>query len=371
MIIKQIKLARFFSKHEFTAKYLLCCSDCEGLSLNELLHLTDKDTLKMWEDLHLGYTEALGHSILRDEISMLYKNITPDQVFVAAPEEIIFILMNTLLTPQDHIVVTYPGYQSLFEIAASIGADITPWRPKLTKNGFNFDLGQFENLIKPNTKMIIINFPHNPTGAHISQNTLNNIVKLAKEKNIILFSDEMYRLLEHDKKERLESACDLYENAISLSGMSKSFSLAGLRVGWLATKNKKIYEKACEFKDYTTICNSAPSEILAIMGLRAKNTIIKNNLKLIKTNLDLLDSFFEQYKSTFEWYRPKVGPIAFPRLKLDTAVEKFCRHALDQKGVLLLPSDLYGYKSNNFRIGFGRKTLPQSLNQLEEYIKTL
>ncbi|MCP3951013.1 MAG: aminotransferase class I/II-fold pyridoxal phosphate-dependent enzyme, partial [Desulfobacterales bacterium] len=214
---------------------------------------------------------------------------------------------------------------------------------------------------KSNTKMIIINFPHNPTGAHIDQKQLNKIIKLAKENNIFIFSDEMYRFLEHNQYDRIKPVCDLYENGISLCGMSKSFSLAGLRIGWLATKNKKIYDKACEFKDYTTICNSAPSEILAIMGLRSKNKILKKNLDLIKINLDLLDSFFETYKSIFEWHRPMAGPIAFPKLIIDKPVEEFCKEVLEQKGVLLLPSDLYGYKSNHFRIGFARKNLPQSL----------
>ncbi|MCD4741428.1 MAG: aminotransferase class I/II-fold pyridoxal phosphate-dependent enzyme [Desulfobacteraceae bacterium] len=371
MKIKQFKLERFFAKYEFTAKHLLCCSDCEGLTQEELLSLADAKGLSLWKNLTLGYTESKGHPMLQQEISLLYKDIYPSEILVAAPEELIFIAMNTILTPDDHIIVTYPGYQSLFEIANSIGCDVSKWEPEYGNKGFQFDINKLERLIQSNTKLIIINFPHNPTGATINQEDLSIIVKLADNNNIFLFADEMYKGLEYDENNQIKSVCDIYEKGISLSGMSKSYSLAGLRIGWLATRNKEIYKKACEFKDYTTICNSAPSEILAIIGLRAKDIIIKTNLELIKANLDLLDSFFKNYDSIFEWHRPIAGPIAFPRLKLDKPVSLFCKEVLEQKSVLLLPSDLYDYKSNNFRIGFARKNMPESLDKLEEYVKTL
>ena len=371
MKIEKFKLERFFAEYEFAAQYLLCCSDCEGLTQKGLLNLADAKSLNMWENLTLGYTESQGHPVLRQEISMLYEDIYPSEILVAAPEEAIFIMMNTILTPNDHIVVTCPGYQSLFEIANSIGCSISRWEPDYDANGFSFDIEKLEALIQKNTKMIIINFPHNPTGVHLSQEQIKTIAALANDNNIFLFADEMYQFLEHNQNNRPKSICDLYENGISLCGMSKSFSLAGLRIGWLATKNKEIYKNASEFKDYTTICNSAPSEILAIMGLRAKEKIVKKNLELIKINLDLLDSFFENYQSVFEWHRPIAGPIAFPKLKLDKPVSLFCKELLEQKSVLLLPSDLYDYKSNHFRIGFARKNLPECLNKFEEYIKTL
>ncbi|MCK5312066.1 MAG: aminotransferase class I/II-fold pyridoxal phosphate-dependent enzyme [Desulfobacteraceae bacterium] len=371
MEINEFKLERFFEKYEFAAKYLLCCSDCEGLTQKELLNLADTKGLDLWENLTLGYTESKGHPILRQEISKLYEDIYPSEILVAAPEEAIFIAMNTILTTNDHIIVTYPGYQSLFEIANSIGCGLSKWEPDYDTNGFSFDIEKLEALVQKNTKMIIINFPHNPTGAHINQEQLNKIVNLADNNNIFLFADEMYQFLEHNQNNRIKSICDLYENGISLCGMSKSFSLAGLRIGWLATKNKQVYKKATEFKDYTTICNSAPSEILAIIGLRAKNEIIKRNLNIIQTNLNLLDAFFKRYKSIFDWHRPSAGSIAFPHLKLDKPVSLFCKEVLDQKSVLLLPSDLYEYKSNNFRIGFARKNMPQSLDKLEEYIKAI
>ncbi len=368
MIINEFKLERFFAEYEFKTRYLLCCSDCEALLQKDLLNLADKKRLNMWENLSLGYTESTGHPMLKQEIAMLYKDIYPSEILVAAPEEAIFLVMHSVLNPGDHVIVTYPGYQSLFEIAASIQCSVCPWEADHDENGFRFDIDKLENLIQDNTKLIVINFPHNPTGALITGEELENIVKLADQRNIMLFSDEMYRFLEHDKKNRLESVCDLYENGISLCGMSKSFSLAGLRIGWLATKNKKVYKQAGKLKDYTTICSSSPSEILAIIGLRARNIIIEKNLDLIKNNLDLLDLFFDKYNSIFQWKRPAAGPVAFPGLKIEKPVSEFTKELLQQKSVLLLPSDLYAYKGNNFRIGFGRKNMPESLDRLEEFI---
>src|SRR6056297_1650582 len=316
MKIQPFKLERYFAKHEFSAPYLLCCSDCEPLPMKELLEMADEG---------------------------------------------IYIAMNILLKKGDHVITTFPGYQSLYEIANSIGCKVSRWKPRY-KNGWFFDINDLESLIEEKTRLLVINFPHNPTGATISQNEIEKIIEIAERNNIFLFSDEMYRFLEYKPTDRTASACDLSEKAISLFGMSKSFALAGLRIGWLTTKNHKLFRQIAAFKDYTTICNSAPSEILAIMALKSKNIIIKRNLKL-------LGAFFEKYKQLFEWYKPKAGPIAFPKLKGDINVSEFCADLIEKEGVLLLPSDQYDFEGNNFRIGFARKNMPEALDKLEKHIK--
>jgi len=367
MKIQPFKLERYFAKHEFSAPYLLCCSDCEPLPMKELLEMADEETKRMWHDLKLGYTESQGHPTLREEISKLYQTIEPKDVMVLTPEEGIYIAMNILLKKGDHVITTFPGYQSLYEIANSIGCKVSRWKPRY-KNGWFFDINDLESLIEEKTRLLVINFPHNPTGATISQNEIEKIIEIAERNNIFLFSDEMYRFLEYKPTDRTASACDLSEKAISLFGMSKSFALAGLRIGWLTTKNHKLFRQIAAFKDYTTICNSAPSEILAIMALKSKNIIIKRNLKIIERNLKLLGAFFEKYKQLFEWYKPKAGPIAFPKLKGDINVSEFCADLIEKEGVLLLPSDQYDFEGNNFRIGFARKNMPEALDKLEKYI---
>jgi len=367
MKIQPFKLERYFAKYEFSAPYLLCCSDCEALSLKEILALADENSLGMWNELKLGYTESQGHPLLREEVSKLYKTVKPEDVMIAAPEEAIFIAMNNILQKGDHVVVTFPGYQSLYEIANSIGCEISRWAPR-KQNGLVFDTDDLQKLIKPDTKLIVINFPHNPTGATIGEEDLKKIVDIARQNNIILFSDEMYRFLEHDAAVRTSSACDLYENAVSLFGLSKSFALAGLRIGWLAAKNAELLKRFVTFKDYTTICSNAPGEILAIMALRAKNKIFERNLGIIDHNLKLLDEFFAARTGLFKWHRPCASPIAFPELKSDIGASAFCHDLVEKKGVLLLPADQYDYAGNNFRIGFARKNMPEALAKFKEFV---
>lgn len=367
MKIKPFQLERYFAQYEFTAKYLLSCSDCEPLQLSEVLEMANSETLKLWNNLKLAYTESSGHPLLKEEIAKLHTSISPAEINVMVPEEAIFVAMNCMLEKGDHVVCTYPGYQSLYEIANSLGCEVSGWQPEY-KNGWQFDVEEFKTLIRKDTKLVVINFPHNPTGACISEKELNEIIELCRQNNTLLFSDEMYRFLEYDEKDRLPSACDLYENAVSLFGMSKSFALPGLRIGWLSSKNKKLMNEIGDFKDYTTICNNAPSEILSIIALQNKQQILERNLKIISENLKILDTFFKKHKKLFSWKRPLAGPISFPKLKAKIPVNEFCKKLVEQEETMLLPATVYGFEGNFFRIGFARKDLTLGLHKLEEFI---
>ncbi len=365
MKIKPFRLERYFAKYEFKAPYLLSASDCEPLTLKELLDLADDETRGSWDELWLGYTESQGLPKLREEVTKLYSQIAADEVLVVVPEEGIFIAMNTILEKGDHVIVTYPGYQSLYQLAESIGCEVARWIPEEEK-GWKFDIEKLKDLIKANTKLLVINFPHNPTGAMLAHEELEQIIELAKSKDIYVFSDEMYRFLEYQPKDRLISASDTYERAVSLFGMSKTFALAGLRIGWIVTRDKALFKKMMEFKDYTTICSSAPSEVLALMALRSKEKIVERNLNFISENLQILDDFLSKSQK-FSWVKPKAGTIGFVKLHEDIKVEDFCLDLVESKGVMLLPATEYGYEGNNFRVGFGRKNMIQALERLEEF----
>ncbi len=364
MKLSPFKLERYFDKYEFSAPYLLSSSDCEPLQLNELLDLASPASREEWNRLKLGYTESKGDPAFRDEISRLYTSIHPDDVLVLVPEEGIFISMNVLLSPGDHVVTTFPGYQSLYQVATDIGCGISKWEPD---QDLIFKIQDLESLITAKTKLIVINFPHNPTGSLISENELNKIVAIAREKGITIFSDEMYRFMEYSEKDRLPSVCDLYENAISLFGLSKTFGLPGLRMGWLTTRNKKFMEELITFKDYTTICNNAPGEKLGTIALQNKDRIIERSLTIIRSNLALLEDFAKRNESWFIWKTPKAGSIAFPELRIKGAVMDFCQDLVNQKGVMLLPHDVYDFSRKHVRVGFGRKSLPKVLSVFEEY----
>lgn len=368
MKINPFELERYFAKYEFSVKYLLSSSDCDGWSVKDLLKLADPETKKMWEELKLGYTESLGLPDLRQEVTKLYKGVSEDEVLIITPEEGIFIAMNTLLNKGDHIICAYPGYQSLYEIAESLGCEVTRWQPNEEEN-WRFDPNFLEENIKPNTKLIIANFPHNPTGSMASKQDFQKIVDIAKKHNVYLFSDEMYRFLELNPDNRLPSAVELYDKAISLFGMSKTFGMAGVRIGWVITKDKKLYKDMATFKDYTTICSSAPSEVLSLIALRAKDTIIQTHLKRINRNLELLDAFFKRYTKLFSWVKPQAGTICFPKLLLNETSFEFCEAVVKDAGIMVLPSTVYGYDDKHFRLGFGRENMPEALSKFESYIQ--
>jgi aspartate/methionine/tyrosine aminotransferase len=217
--------------------------------------------------------------------------------------------------------------------------------------------------------LIIVNFPHNPTGYLPTVGEYQRIIHLAQKHNLYLFSDEMYRFLEYNPNDRLPSACELYEKAISLFGMSKTFGMAGVRIGWVVTKDDSLYSRIATFKDYTTICNSAPSEILSLIALRAKEKIILKHLARIQRNLEYLDRFFAEFGDLFTWVKPIAGTIAFPKIKGSMKASDFCQKVVREANIMLLPSTVYDYDDTHFRLGFGRENLPEALEKLRHYFE--
>lgn len=365
MKLSPFKLERYFDQYEFTAPYLLSSSDCQPLQLNDLLALANSQMLDEWNNLILGYTASRGNLVLREEISRLHKVIRPDEVLVLVPEEGIFIAMNVLLDKGDHVVTTFPGYQSLYQVAEDIGCRVSKWEPN---EELKFIVDDLKSLITDKTKLLVINFPHNPTGATISLNELKEIIALADEKGLVIFSDEMYRFMEYDERNRLPSVSDMYENAISLFGLSKTFGLPGLRIGWLTTQNQKFFNALVSFKDYTTICNNAPGEKLGIIALQNKELLINQSLNMIRKNLNLLESFASRHADWFIWKTPIAGSIAFPELKIKGSILALCQDLVNTKGVMLLPHNVYDFNRPHVRIGFGRSNFQEALTVFETYM---
>lgn len=366
MNLPPFKLERYFAKYEFHVQYVLGASDCESLSVLDLLDL-ESGAKDSFQELWLGYTESEGAPSLRREIARLYSTIQPDQILVhCGAEEAIFLFMHAMLQPGDHVVVHSPCYQSLVEVARGIGCDVSLWRAS-EREGWALDLTDLRASLRPNTRAVVVNMPHNPTGYLMTPDEFSELNRLTRERGIALFSDEVYRESEYDVADRLPPACDINENAISLGVMSKTYGLPGLRIGWIATHNAEIRMRMAGLKDYTTICSSAPSEFLAELALRHRQQIVKRNLDLIARNLTVLDGFFAKHADRFFWRRPKAGPIAFPRLVGDD-IEAFCHELATTAGVLLLPGTIFDDRENHFRIGFGRKNLPEAILRLEDFL---
>jgi aspartate/methionine/tyrosine aminotransferase len=362
MEVKPFRIERYYARYEFTTRYMLSSSDCESRTIESLLELepgAHDRLLSTW----CGYTESPGAAELRAAIAGLYERIDPDEVIVTScAEEGIFLVHHALLREGDHAIVEAPCYESALELARSSGAEVSPWQRRYDE-GWAHDLDRLERLTRHDTRVLYVNQPHNPTGTLMDRATFEQVADLARAENIVLFSDEVYRELEHDPADRLPAACDLDEHAVSLGSISKSYGLPGLRLGWLVTRDAALREAIVRLKDYTTICSSAPSEVLTALALRNRHVLTTRNLGIVERNLPLLEAFFERHDETFEWVRPTAGPIGFPRLRGVTDVERFCER-LAAQGVLLLPGSVYD-EPEHVRVGFGRANLPEALAVLD------
>jgi aspartate/methionine/tyrosine aminotransferase len=366
MSIKPFALERYFARYEFNVRHLLCSSDCESVTVQDLLEL-EPGAEERLKALWLGYTESSGAPVLREAISLIYTSINPDQLLVhSGAEEAIFTFMHANLRAGDHVIVHWPCYQSLYEVADSIGCTVTRWTAR-EENGWRLDLDELKSALRPETRAVILNTPHNPTGFLMPRADFDELNRLSQQKGFWLFSDEVYRESEYDAGARLPAACDLNPLAVSLGVTSKTYGLPGLRIGWIATHDKGVYDRMAAFKDYTTICSSAPSELLAEIAMNHRAELAARNLGILRANLTVLDEFFAAHAGRFSWVRPRAGSVAFPRL-LDGDIEIFCHDLVTRLGVLLLPGTLFGDPSNHFRIGFGRKNMPEALATLAAYL---
>ena len=372
-MLPDFRLETFFSKWEFSARYNIGGSDAESTAVAELLETADDDDRRSWEELRLGYTETFGAPRLREAIAATYDSVSPTDVLTfAGAEEGIFAAMQVLLTRQDHAIVITPNYQSAETIPMSIcdvsGIALDP------DNDWNLDLDRVRDAIRDNTRMISINFPHNPTGKVISRADFDALVSIAQDHDLYLFSDEVYRLLERKKAMRLPQMADAYPKGLSLNVMSKAYGLPGLRIGWIACHDQSLLSRMERVKHYLSICNSAPSEVLATIALKAANRIVARNRKIIDVNLAKLDEFFGAHTELFEWSTPDGGCIGYPRYLGADGIEAFASRLVEESGVLLLPASVYRSAlgptpGDRFRIGYGRRDMPEGLDVMRAFIE--
>ncbi|MFF1818968.1 aminotransferase class I/II-fold pyridoxal phosphate-dependent enzyme [Kribbella sp. NPDC058245] len=369
--LPDFRLETHFARWEFTARYHLTASDAQTLTMSELLALADDDGRERWESLALGYTETRGLPALREAIAATYDEVEADDILCfAGAEEGIYLAMRTLLEPSDHLVVLTPNYQAAetvpLSVAAVTGVALRP------EDGWALDVAAVEAALRPNTRMVSVNFPNNPTGAVPTPEAWQRLVELCAERGILLFSDEVYRGLELNRNP-LPQATDLSGTALSLNVMSKAYGLPGLRIGWVACRDRAVLDRLERAKHYTTICNSAPSEVLALIALRARDQILKRNRGIVAANLPLFTEFFDRYPDLFEFTAPDGGCVTYPRYLGPDGVEAMCEALVEQTGVLLLPASIYRSEltatpTDRFRVGLGRHNPGPALAVWSEWL---
>ena len=371
-VLPDFKLETFFSKWEFNAKYHMCASDMESMTLQDLLNLGTEQDKEDWNQLNFKYIETCGSPKLRSAVANSYSKLSSENILAfAGAEEGLYVAMHCILKKDDHAIIITPNYQSSETIPASI-CDVSGIGLE-ADNNWNLDVQKIKDAIRPNTRLISINFPHNPTGKVISKQTLNDLIDIARQRGIYLFSDEVYRLMERSNNIRLPQVADLYEKGLSLNVMSKSYGLPGLRIGWIASQDLNLLHQMEKMKHYLSICNSSPSEFLAVIALQASADILSRNHKIIDDNLKLLNPFFAQNRDLFEWNEPDGGCIGYPKYLGSEGVMAFCERLIKEHGIMLLPGSIYDSAngpspSNHFRIGYGRKAVKEGLRKFQEVL---
>ncbi len=371
--LPDFRLEAYFSRWEFAARHNLTASDAQTMSLAGLLDLADDDGRARWESLHLGYTETYGLPALRAAIAVTYDTLAAEDVLCfAGAEEAIYLAMQVLLGPGDHAVVVTPNYQAAETVPLSI-CDVTgvALRPE---DGWALDLDAVERALRPATRVVSVNFPNNPTGAVPDEGTWRELVRLCDGRGIRLFSDEVYRGLELGPRRPLPQAADLSPAAMSLGVLSKAYGLPGLRIGWIACRDRDLLGRLEHAKHYTTICSSAPSEVLGLIAVRARDHILGRNRRIVAENIPVFDAFFARFPGLFEWSPPQGGCVCYPRYLGADGIEAMCTGLVEQEGVLLLPASIYRSAltptpADRFRIGVGRLGPQEALDRWAAWLE--
>lgn len=365
MNISEFLLEKYFAKYEFTADYMFSCSDCDGYSMKYILSQASEQERQMWENLHLGYTETPGSPFLREAIAKYYRKAGVDNIVVASPGELSFMTMNILMegVQNPHAVVVSPAYQSLYQVLTSLGCELSYWEVEEREGEWKFDIAKLRELVRPETRLIVINFPHNPTGAYLTPAELEEVVDIARECGAYIYSDEMYRDLMVGDDEPLPPVCDIYEKGLSLWGMAKSFGLAGARIGWIASQDNWLVEQLLIFKPYLSMCSSAPSEVLSAIVLNHPDAFLGANTEKIKRNVAIFKEAIAAGKVPWveKFIPPVAGSVAFVKIGCEGSAMEWSEALVREKSILTVPAEMFEYPGKYLRIGFGRENFPEVL----------
>ncbi len=361
MRIEPSRLDAFTARLNPVTTASLSSSAAEPHTLSELLALADPETRRRWDGLDLSYASSCGDPVLREAIAELYEGVGLDGILTfAGAQEAIFCTLASVLRPGDRVVGVTPCYEALAVVPRMLGAEVVEV-PLTFAGSWRLDVDRMIGEIRPGTALVLLNFPHNPTGANLPERDLGRILTAVESAGALLFLDEVHRLLPHGDAAPNRPAADLSDRAISLDVMAKSFGLAGVRVGWLACRDREILAQAQGAKGWTSICNSRPDEILALIGLRARENILTRNRNIIRDNLAQVSSFAADQPDLLDWIPPEAGCTAFPRFKDGRDATRYAEHLAHSAALLLLPGPLFSGPPDHVRLGLGPRTLPAGL----------
>lgn len=374
MKIKTFKVEQWMNEYEQDAVYNIAETCVDSLSLDELFRLCGTDRERYLDALtarKMTYGDIEGSPELREGICALYENLARESVVTThgaiGANHLAFY---SLLESGDNVVSVLPTYQQLYSIPESFGCDVRILELK-KENGFLPDLNELRSLVDEKTRMICINNPNNPSGALMSEKTLRHVAEIASDLDAYVLCDEVYRGLNQEEA-YTRSIVDIYPKGVSICSMSKIFSLAGLRLGWLATPDQKAVRSCMEHRDYNTISCGMLDDALASLALKNAEAILGRNKKIVRTNLAILDRWVQAHHPRISYVKPQAGTTALLYYDLDIPSRDFCTDLFRKTGVFLTPGSCFELE-HCARIGYAcsEATLTEGLKKLSEYLKQL
>jgi len=354
--IEPFQLERWMTKYEVNVTWDIAESGIYPMSIREILDLLPAEEreseLARLLDLRLGYSEACGSAELRGLISATYANTSPDEILVTTGAiEANFLLFNELLSAGDKVVVVSPAYQQLHGVAKAIGCEVALWTLR-DEGGFRFDLNDLRALATPGTRMIVVNTPHNPTGAMLSEEQLREIYALAEDLDAWVLSDEAYRWLDLPGSSPLAPPMrNLGPRAISTGTFSKPFGLPGLRIGWIAAP-EDVVRRCWGLRDYISLSPGKLNDALAVLAFRHRDQIVERTRRIVAENLPFAEGWFAENAELVSWTPPKGGILALMKYQLDLPSLELANRLAEDYSVMLAPGSAFGYEGY-LRIGVG------------------
>ena len=373
MKIKPFAVEEWMNAWEEGALYNIAETCCDSVSMDELFELTGEDKEAFLEEFckrRLTYGHIEGKPLFKEGICRLYRTLQPEEIVpthgaTGANHHVFY----SLIQPGDRVISIMPTYQQLYSIPESYGADLQIVHLK-KENGYLPDLEEIRRLATPETRMICINNPNNPTGALMERSYLQAIVEIARQVDAYILCDEVYRHLTQEEI-WVDSIVDLYEKGISVSSMSKVFSLAGLRLGWIACHDKEVIRACLSHRDYNLISCGMFDEEVAAIALKHSDKLLERNKNLVRTNLAILDAWVEQ-ESYVNYVKPQAGTTALVYYSLDKDSYALCEEMYHETGAFVTPGDCFE-EPHSMRIGYACDTeeLKAGLQAVSRYLHSL
>ena len=355
--IEPFALERWMTAHELDVEYDIAESGICPLTAGELLELLPPQErqarLQRLLDLPLGYSEARGTHELRSLLAGTYAGCTPEDILVTTGAiEANFLLFNVLLNPGDHVIAPYPAYQQLYSVPRALGCDVDLWQIR-PETGFRYDVDDLERLLRPDTRLIVINSPHNPTGAMLSAEEARRVYDLAESVGARILSDEAYRWLTIPGGEELPPPMyDLGPLAISVGTLSKPFGLPGLRLGWMAAPGH-VAAQCWGLRDYVTLSPGKLNDALAVLAFEHRHQIFERNARIVTANLAAAEAWIEEHGDILSWRPPRAGLLALLHYKLRIPSLELADKLAEEYSVMLAPGSAFGFEQY-LRIGVGQ-----------------